>query len=90
MCLEKYLSRLSLKVDYLFYHQVACCSAIRNIVSRSAELKPAFIGLDIEDLLNAVKERQPSTEDAVKAALRDLGLKVVLKEEWKGGVVRQK
>jgi hypothetical protein len=31
-----------------------------------------------------VLSRHPGTSDGVKAALRDLGLKVHLKEEWKG------
>ena len=31
-----------------------------------------------------VLEKHPQTSDEVRAALRDLGLKVFLKEEWKG------
>ena len=58
-------------------------------MSRSREFNSHFVELDVEPLLNAVKQKHPKTEDAVKAALRDLGLKVDLKEEWKSGAVIQ-
>eukprot|EP00094_Tigriopus_californicus_P011390 TCALIF_10995-PA protein Name:"Similar to Armc6 Armadillo repeat-containing protein 6 (Mus musculus)" AED:0.06 eAED:0.06 QI:0/0.8/0.66/0.83/0.6/0.66/6/268/445 len=67
---------------------ISCCNAIRNIVSRSRELTAEFVELDIEDLLNKIRRLHPSAEDAVKAALRDLGLKVDLKEIWTGGAVK--
>ena len=38
----------------------------------------------MEELLNLVLKTYPQSDASVKAALRDLGLKVVLKEEWKG------
>ena len=67
---------------------IAACSAIRNIVSRARELTADFVELDVEALLHGVQAKHPQKcEDAVKAALRDLGLKVNLKEQWTGGAV---
>jgi len=67
---------------------IACCNAIRNIVSRSKHFSSDFISLDVEELLNSVRANHPQSVESVKAALRDLGLKVDLKEEWKGTGVR--
>ena len=71
-----------------FIFQIACCNAIRNIVSRSKHFSSDFISLDVEELLNSVRANHPQSVESVKAALRDLGLKVDLKEEWKGTGVR--
>ena len=38
--------------------------------------------------MNSVRTNHPQSVESVKAALRDLGLKVDLKEEWKGTGVR--
>lgn len=67
---------------------IACCNAIRNIVSRSKQYVQEFVSLEIEDLLNSVRRTYPQSDASVKAALRDLGLKVELKEEWKGTGVK--
>ncbi len=72
-----------------FFFQTACCNAIRNVVSRSSDLSSDFINLDVETLLQAVRARHKQCDDAARAALRDLGLKVELKEEWTGGLVKQ-
>ncbi len=70
--------------------QTACCNAIRNVVSRSSDLRGDFVNQDVESLLQGVRSRHPGEcDDAAKAALRDLGLKVELKEEWTGGLVKQ-
>ena len=71
---------------YIFFpfFQSAATSAIRNIVSRSKHLVEAFIDLDVETLLNEAIEMHPQSSDNIKSALRDLGLKVHLKEEWTG------
>lgn len=63
---------------------IACCSAIRNIVSRSKHFASDFVELEIEELLNSVRKTHPQSDEFVKAALRDLGLKVEMKEQWKG------
>ncbi len=70
----------------IVFLKIACCNAIRNVVSRSnsADSKAAFVNLEVEELLHAVRNAHPSAADAVKAALRDLDLKVELKEEWTG------
>ena len=64
--------------------QMAAINAMRNIVSRSKHLVEAFVTLDVEELLNEVGSSHSSAKDSVKAALRDMGLKVHLKEEWTG------
>ena len=64
--------------------QVAAINAMRNIVSRSKHLVEPFVALDVEDLLNEVGSTHQNAQDSVKAALRDMGLKVHLKEEWTG------
>ena len=62
--------------------QSAATSAIRNIVSRSKHLVEPFI--ELEGLLNEAIQMHPKASDNIKSALRDLGLKVHLKEEWTG------
>lgn len=63
---------------------ISCAEAIRNIVSRSRHYCAEFEKADVETILNEVASKHPEAEDSVKAALRDLNLKVQLKEEWKG------
>jgi len=69
-----------------FFHtlQVAAINAMRNIVSRSKHLVEAFVALGVEELLNEIGSTHNNAQDSVKAALRDMGLKVHLKEEWTG------
>ena len=74
----------------IFYLQVASINAMRNIVSRSKNLIESFVKLGVEELLNQTAAMHPSqaaVSDAVKAALRDMSLKVHLKEEWTGDAV---
>ncbi len=59
-------------------------------MSRSSELCADFVSLDVESLLQGVRSSHPrECEDAAKAALRDLGLKVELKEEWTGCLIKK-
>lgn len=58
--------------------------AIRNIVSRSRDLCDSFLKWGAEDQLNAAMAAHPTVAQDLKAALRDLGCKVELKEEWTG------
>ncbi|THD20415.1 Armadillo repeat-containing protein 6 [Fasciola hepatica] len=88
----------------------AVCVAIRNCVSRSPELRAAFVGsgcisnssaasnrevfmehdpFELETLLNSALKIRDSSDEA-KAALRDLGCKVELKERWRGGLNSKK
>ncbi|XP_023322074.1 armadillo repeat-containing protein 6 [Eurytemora carolleeae] len=65
--------------------QAACASAIRNIVCRDKGLGAQFIDLGVEDLLNlALLKHGDKVGDTLKSALRDLDLKVELKERWTG------
>lgn len=57
---------------------------IRNMVSRSREQCEAWIQLGAEEVLVTARSNHPSVEQDIKSALRDLGVKVILTEEWKG------
>lgn len=54
------------------------------MVSRSREQCDSFLSFGAEELLNAAMTEHPSVHQDIKAALRDLGCKVDLKEEWTG------
>lgn len=56
---------------------------IRNMVSRCREKCDLFLTAGAEDCLNAALKEHPSIQQDVKSALRDLGAKVHLAEEWK-------
>lgn len=59
--------------------------AIRNMSVRNTHESRAFIAYGIEELLNtAIETHGENLENDIKAALRDLGLKVNLKERWTG------
>lgn len=58
--------------------------AIRNMVSRSRDQCESWISFGVEDLLNTALSSHPSIQQDVKAALRDLGCKVELREEFTG------
>ncbi|KAF7279813.1 hypothetical protein GWI33_006735 [Rhynchophorus ferrugineus] len=63
--------------------------AIRNMVSRSKYQCKTFLELGAEDIIRGSLKRFKDIEYDLKAALRDLGCDVKLKEEWtgKGGVL---
>uniref|UniRef100_A0AA85J6U8 Uncharacterized protein n=1 Tax=Trichobilharzia regenti TaxID=157069 RepID=A0AA85J6U8_TRIRE len=68
------------------------CRVIRNIVSRSPELRASFLKLecgtgdtDLEKLLNLALKNS-SCCDQAKAALCDLKCTVELQEPWKGSL----
>lgn len=61
------------------------CWTIRNMSVRNKSECKQFIVNDVEDILRKALEMHGSKlESDVKAALRDLGLKVELKERWTG------
>lgn len=63
--------------------------AIRNTVSRKKDLSSSFIEAGVEELLqDALKRTQKAPTEEIKAALRDLGCQVQLKEEWTGQGVK--
>uniref|UniRef100_A0A182NI88 LRRK2 ARM repeat domain-containing protein n=1 Tax=Anopheles dirus TaxID=7168 RepID=A0A182NI88_9DIPT len=57
--------------------------AVRNMVSRSRDQCDTFVAQGVEDVLNQALNEHPSIAQDVKSALRDLGCKVHLNEEWK-------
>ncbi|XP_055534284.1 armadillo repeat-containing protein 6 homolog [Wyeomyia smithii] len=57
--------------------------SIRNMVSRSREQCDAFLSHGVEDVLNQALTDHPTIAHDIKSALRDLGCKVHLNEEWK-------
>lgn len=55
------------------------------MVSRSRDQCPRFLELGVEQVLqDALKKYKKECEFDLKAALRDLGCNVELKEEWTG------
>lgn len=63
--------------------QASC--AVRNMSARNKSESKEFLMYGIEEVLrDAVRLHGPKLEDNAKAALRDLGLKVDLKERWTG------
>ncbi len=55
--------------------QRQACMALRNMVVRNPELRPAFLGGGAEELLRGTRALFPSAcRDVAAAALRDLGL----------------
>lgn len=61
------------------------CWAIRNMSVRNKSESAEFVAYGVEDVLQAaMRFHGPKMENDVKAALRDLGLKVDLKERWTG------
>ncbi|CAD5114943.1 DgyrCDS3976 [Dimorphilus gyrociliatus] len=60
------------------------CLLVRNLVSRVKEHSSALLERGIEQQLHMVSNKHEKCADSVKAALRDLGCHVSLKEEWKG------
>lgn len=86
-----YTSRNDLVVVYYEFKvliplfQKHAALAIRNLVSRSADLQPEFLKLGVEELLKlALKIHGKKCEDHVKSALRDLGCDVEFRELWTG------
>ena len=54
------------------------------MVSRSREQCETWLSLGAEEVLNTALKNHPSISQDTRSALRDLGAKVQLIEEWKG------
>lgn len=54
------------------------------MVSRSREQCETWLSYGIEQLLNEALVEHPAVHQDIKIALRDLGCKVELREEWTG------
>jgi len=64
--------------------QKNACMSLRNLVSRTKDLKDVILALGAEPLINNALNQHSECKDEAKAALRDLGCKVELQERWKG------
>lgn len=64
--------------------QRQACLLLRNLAARSPALAGHIVGLGAEILITQAREAHPTCEDAAKAALRDLGCRVELRELWTG------
>ena len=58
--------------------------ALRNLVARTREHSAVILELGAESLLNTAGAKHKVCADEAKAALRDLGCEVHLKELWTG------
>lgn len=52
------------------------------MVARSRYQCETFINLEVEEVLNTAMKTHPSILQDIKSALRDLGCKIQLNEEW--------
>ncbi|XP_021106681.1 armadillo repeat-containing protein 6 [Heterocephalus glaber] len=64
--------------------QKQACMLIRNLVSRSQAFSKPILDLGAEALITQARAAHQDCEDAAKAALRDLGCRVELRELWTG------
>lgn len=64
--------------------QKQACMLIRNLVARSQALSQLILDLGAEALIVQARLAHRDCEDVAKAALRDLGCRVELRELWTG------
>ncbi|XP_077894027.1 armadillo repeat-containing protein 6 isoform X2 [Ictidomys tridecemlineatus] len=64
--------------------QKQACMLIRNLVARSQDFSKPILDLGAEALISQARAAHRDCEDVAKAALRDLGCRVELKELWTG------
>lgn len=64
--------------------QKQACMLIRNLVSRSQAFSKPILDLGAEALIAQARAAHQDCEDVAKAALRDLGCRVELRELWTG------
>ncbi|XP_037673926.1 armadillo repeat-containing protein 6 [Choloepus didactylus] len=64
--------------------QKQACMLIRNLVARSQAFSQPLLELGAEALIAQARAAHPDCEDVAKAALRDLGCRVELRELWTG------
>ncbi|KAF6305774.1 armadillo repeat containing 6 [Rhinolophus ferrumequinum] len=64
--------------------QKQACMLIRNLVARSQAFSQSLLDLGAEALITQARATHPDCEDVAKAALRDLGCHVELRELWTG------
>lgn len=71
-----------LPVCSLFQKQA--CMLIRNLVARSQAFSQPILDLGAEALILQARATHRDCEDVAKAALRDLGCRIELRELWTG------
>ncbi|XP_040176776.1 armadillo repeat-containing protein 6 isoform X2 [Rana temporaria] len=64
--------------------QKQACMVIRNLVSRSQDFSQPILEMGAESLILKARNTHKDCDDIAKAALRDLGCKVELRELWTG------
>ncbi|KGL77309.1 Armadillo repeat-containing protein 6 [Tinamus guttatus] len=64
--------------------QKQACMLIRNLVSRSRDFSRPILEMGAENLITEARAAHKDCDDVAKAALRDLGCKVELRELWTG------
>ncbi|NWR03143.1 ARMC6 protein, partial [Paradoxornis webbianus] len=64
--------------------QKQACMLIRNLVSRSRDFSRPILEMGAENLITEARAAHRDCDDVARAALRDLGCKVELRELWTG------
>ncbi|KFO55167.1 Armadillo repeat-containing protein 6 [Corvus brachyrhynchos] len=64
--------------------QKQACMLIRNLVSRSRDFSQPILEMGAENLITEARAAHRDCDDVARAALRDLGCKVELRELWTG------
>ncbi|XP_063770612.1 armadillo repeat-containing protein 6 [Pseudophryne corroboree] len=66
--------------------QKQACMVIRNLVSRTQDFSQPILEMGAESLILQARSTHKDCDDVAKAALRDLGCKVELRELWTGQI----
>ncbi|XP_044311947.1 armadillo repeat-containing protein 6 [Varanus komodoensis] len=64
--------------------QKQACMLIRNLVAHTQDFSQPILEMGAEDLITEARVAHRDCDDVAKAALRDLGCKVELRELWTG------
>ncbi|XP_075063627.1 armadillo repeat-containing protein 6 [Mixophyes fleayi] len=64
--------------------QKQACMVIRNLVSRTQDFSQPILEMGAESLILQARSTHKDCDDVAKAALRDLGCKIELRELWTG------
>lgn len=67
-----------------FYHQKQACMLLRNLVSHQPNYSQPILDMGVEALILQALRTHRDCGDTAKAALRDLGCQVELRELWTG------
>lgn len=78
------LGKLNCTALFTQSFQKQACLALRNLVARNPEHCEIILEAGAESLIRKAHGKMDDCEDLAKAALRDLGCDVELKELWTG------